>query len=108
MKKRKRKLTEEERNDVLLNELQLNNSTAVILRTVETEKVSTDTIKRLIHICLLKALPNTAGALAKKIGHLFTATEIDLVSEACKEHGYNYRLTDVYQQPTVESEAVLV
>lgn len=95
-KKAGRELTERERDIVLVNSLVFNNSTSEVVNAVSLGKVTPHGIRVLIEACLQKAMPQTAGFLAEKINHKFTAEEIDKVVETCTRHGHEERVIHAY------------
>ncbi|MEN9524244.1 MAG: hypothetical protein RL536_313 [Candidatus Parcubacteria bacterium] len=102
----RRVLSQEERDEAIKNELCLNDSTDVVRRAVGKGEISVETIQALFNICTVKALPNTAGILATRIGHVFTALDIYRLEESCRRLGFEHRLKDVYLSPVGGEETV--
>lgn len=95
-----RELTPEECDRLAYNALYFNSDTGQIVRMLQMGKISPAGILSLITVCLDRALPQMAGALAEKIGHRFSALEIERLHQSCERLEFTDRLVHVYQLPT--------
>lgn len=94
-----RQLTTEECDNVAHFALFVYDDTRAATQMVEAGKVTQKRIVDLLDICLDRALPETAGFFASKLGQQFSTEQIERLRASCEQLGFPERLTAVYQLP---------